>query len=158
MLVLLVSTMPIPTGQLIKGWKVGTVRALGSTNIFAYSFQSSIRASRGTVGGYFLAGRSMTWWPVSWPSSLLSQHIFPALYIHDLLSAFLARTTSTPSYIFAQLWVPILPQSPSSLRHLPQVPPVHVTDGWLKVLLLYPDRNQRQERNIVLIALNSRSL
>ncbi|KAG8538812.1 hypothetical protein GDO81_022041, partial [Engystomops pustulosus] len=25
---------------------------------------SSIRASRGTVGGYFLAGRTMTWWPV----------------------------------------------------------------------------------------------
>lgn len=32
---------------------------------FFLCFQSSIRASRGTVGGYFLAGRSMTWWPVS---------------------------------------------------------------------------------------------
>lgn len=27
--------------------------------------QSSVRANRSTVGGYFLAGRSMTWWPVS---------------------------------------------------------------------------------------------
>lgn len=32
---------------------------------FLLCFQSSIRASRGTIGGYFLAGRSMTWWPVS---------------------------------------------------------------------------------------------
>lgn len=32
---------------------------------FVLCFQSSIRASRGTIGGYFLAGRSMTWWPVS---------------------------------------------------------------------------------------------
>lgn len=32
---------------------------------FFLCFQSSIRASRGTIGGYFLAGRSMTWWPVS---------------------------------------------------------------------------------------------
>lgn len=23
------------------------------------------RINRGTVGGYFLAGRTMTWWPVS---------------------------------------------------------------------------------------------
>lgn len=35
------------------------------TIFFFLCFQSSIRASRGTIGGYFLAGRSMTWWPVS---------------------------------------------------------------------------------------------
>lgn len=35
------------------------------TLFFFLCLQSSIRASRGTVGGYFLAGRSMTWWPVS---------------------------------------------------------------------------------------------
>lgn len=35
------------------------------TLFFFLCFQSSIRASRGTIGGYFLAGRSMTWWPVS---------------------------------------------------------------------------------------------
>lgn len=26
--------------------------------------QSMFRTNRGTVGGYFLAGRSMVWWPV----------------------------------------------------------------------------------------------
>lgn len=26
--------------------------------------QSMCRTNRGTVGGYFLAGRSMVWWPV----------------------------------------------------------------------------------------------
>lgn len=42
--------------------KVGEWR---KTLFFLLCLQSSIRASRGTVGGYFLAGRSMTWWPVS---------------------------------------------------------------------------------------------
>lgn len=28
-------------------------------------FQSMFRTNRGTVGGYFPAGRTMTWWPVS---------------------------------------------------------------------------------------------
>lgn len=28
------------------------------------------RTNRGTVGGYFLAGRTMTWWPVSSPPHL----------------------------------------------------------------------------------------
>ncbi|NWV04559.1 SC5A9 protein, partial [Ptilonorhynchus violaceus] len=34
---------------------------------------SSIRVSQGTVGGYFLAGRSMTWWPIG--ASLLSSDV-----------------------------------------------------------------------------------
>lgn len=38
--------------------------------ISALSLQSSCRASRSTVSGYFLAGRDMTWWPVSAPSLL----------------------------------------------------------------------------------------
>uniref|UniRef100_A0A8C1ZNG9 Solute carrier family 5 member 9 n=1 Tax=Cyprinus carpio TaxID=7962 RepID=A0A8C1ZNG9_CYPCA len=33
--------------------------------VLAVGIWSSVRANRGTVGGYFLAGRSMTWWPVS---------------------------------------------------------------------------------------------
>ncbi|KAK1331735.1 hypothetical protein QTO34_009710 [Cnephaeus nilssonii] len=32
--------------------------------ISALSLQSSCRASRNTVSGYFLAGRDMTWWPI----------------------------------------------------------------------------------------------
>ncbi|KAG8132378.1 hypothetical protein E2320_010228, partial [Naja naja] len=31
--------------------------------VLAVGIWSSLQASRGTVGGYFLAGRSMTWWP-----------------------------------------------------------------------------------------------
>ncbi|XP_038554018.1 sodium/glucose cotransporter 4-like [Micropterus salmoides] len=37
---------------------------------------SSVRANRSTVGGYFLAGRSMTWWPVS---------TYPLTDVHDVL-------------------------------------------------------------------------
>lgn len=32
---------------------------------FALGSQSMFRTNRGTVGGYFLAGRTMVWWPVS---------------------------------------------------------------------------------------------
>lgn len=34
--------------------------------IFLLCFQSMFRTNRGTVGGYFLAGRTMVWWPVSY--------------------------------------------------------------------------------------------
>ncbi|MEE6495458.1 hypothetical protein FKM82_002058 [Ascaphus truei] len=40
---------------------------------------SSIRASRGTVGGYFLAGRSMTWWPIG--ASLMSSNVGSGLFV-----------------------------------------------------------------------------
>ncbi|XP_042540781.1 sodium/glucose cotransporter 4 isoform X2 [Dipodomys spectabilis] len=40
---------------------------------------SSIRASRGTVGGYFLAGRSMSWWPIG--ASLMSSNVGSGLFI-----------------------------------------------------------------------------
>uniref|UniRef100_A0A8C8WT22 Sodium/mannose cotransporter SLC5A10 n=2 Tax=Panthera leo TaxID=9689 RepID=A0A8C8WT22_PANLE len=40
---------------------------------------SSIRASRGTIGGYFLAGRSMTWWPIG--ASLMSSNVGSGLFI-----------------------------------------------------------------------------
>uniref|UniRef100_A0A8B9JFF1 Solute carrier family 5 member 9 n=1 Tax=Astyanax mexicanus TaxID=7994 RepID=A0A8B9JFF1_ASTMX len=40
---------------------------------------SSIRANRGTVGGYFLAGRSMTWWPIG--ASLMSSNVGSGLFI-----------------------------------------------------------------------------
>ncbi|XP_069447041.1 sodium/glucose cotransporter 4 isoform X4 [Ovis canadensis] len=41
---------------------------------------SSIRASRGTIGGYFLAGRSMSWWPATWLLLALGW-IFVPVYI-----------------------------------------------------------------------------
>ncbi|NXD61587.1 SC5A9 protein, partial [Eolophus roseicapillus] len=40
---------------------------------------SSTRASRGTIGGYFLAGRSMTWWPIG--ASLMSSNVGSGLFI-----------------------------------------------------------------------------
>ncbi|XP_016071403.1 PREDICTED: sodium/glucose cotransporter 4 isoform X1 [Miniopterus natalensis] len=40
---------------------------------------SSIRASRGTIGGYFLAGKSMTWWPIG--ASLMSSNVGSGLFI-----------------------------------------------------------------------------
>ncbi|CAJ1060138.1 Hypothetical predicted protein [Xyrichtys novacula] len=40
---------------------------------------SATRASRSTVGGYFLAGRSMTWWPIG--ASLMSSNVGSGLFI-----------------------------------------------------------------------------
>ncbi|XP_066479358.1 sodium/glucose cotransporter 4 [Tiliqua scincoides] len=40
---------------------------------------ATLRASRGTVGGYFLAGRSMTWWPIG--ASLMSSNVGSSLFI-----------------------------------------------------------------------------
>lgn len=37
--------------------------------MFSNFFQSMWRTKRSTVDGYFLAGRNMTWWPVSQMSS-----------------------------------------------------------------------------------------
>ncbi|XP_071368192.1 sodium/glucose cotransporter 4 isoform X2 [Centroberyx affinis] len=40
---------------------------------------SSVRANRSTVGGYFLAGRSMSWWPIG--ASLMSSNVGSGLFI-----------------------------------------------------------------------------
>ncbi|XP_043984888.1 sodium/glucose cotransporter 4 isoform X2 [Gambusia affinis] len=40
---------------------------------------SSVQANRTTVGGYFLAGRSMTWWPIG--ASLMSSNVGSGLFI-----------------------------------------------------------------------------
>ncbi|KAI3368099.1 hypothetical protein L3Q82_007802 [Scortum barcoo] len=40
---------------------------------------SSVRANRSTIGGYFLAGRSMTWWPIG--ASLMSSNVGSGLFI-----------------------------------------------------------------------------
>ncbi|XP_062279990.1 sodium/glucose cotransporter 4 isoform X1 [Scomber scombrus] len=40
---------------------------------------SSMRTNRSTVGGYFLAGRSMTWWPIG--ASLMSSNVGSGLFI-----------------------------------------------------------------------------
>ncbi|XP_041134169.1 sodium/glucose cotransporter 4 [Polyodon spathula] len=47
--------------------------------VIAVGIWSSIRASHGTVGGYFLAGRSMTWWPIG--ASLMSSNVGSGLFI-----------------------------------------------------------------------------
>uniref|UniRef100_A0A674INP6 Solute carrier family 5 member 9 n=1 Tax=Terrapene triunguis TaxID=2587831 RepID=A0A674INP6_9SAUR len=56
----------------------GRARPSLPLNVFSV-FQSSIRASRGTVGGYFLAGRSMTWLPIG--ASLMSSNVGSGLFI-----------------------------------------------------------------------------
>ncbi|KAG7509485.1 sodium/glucose cotransporter 4 [Solea senegalensis] len=40
---------------------------------------ASVQANRSTVGGYFLAGRSMTWWPIG--ASLMSSNVGSGLFI-----------------------------------------------------------------------------
>ncbi|XP_021485047.1 sodium/glucose cotransporter 4 [Meriones unguiculatus] len=47
--------------------------------VLAVGIWSSIRASRRTIGGYFLAGRSMTWWPIG--ASLMSSNVGSGLFI-----------------------------------------------------------------------------
>ncbi|KAM6218383.1 sodium/glucose cotransporter 4 [Rhynchocyon petersi] len=47
--------------------------------VIAVGIWSSFRASRGTIGGYFLAGRSMTWWPIG--ASLMSSNVGSGLFI-----------------------------------------------------------------------------
>ncbi|XP_027694060.1 sodium/glucose cotransporter 4 isoform X2 [Vombatus ursinus] len=47
--------------------------------VLALGIWSSLRASRSTVGGYFLAGRSMTWWPIG--ASLMSSNVGSGLFI-----------------------------------------------------------------------------
>uniref|UniRef100_A0A8C5WKV8 Sodium/glucose cotransporter 4 n=1 Tax=Leptobrachium leishanense TaxID=445787 RepID=A0A8C5WKV8_9ANUR len=47
--------------------------------VLAIGIWSSVRASQGTVGGYFLAGRSMTWWPIG--ASLMSSNIGSGLFV-----------------------------------------------------------------------------
>uniref|UniRef100_A0A8C2BR40 Solute carrier family 5 member 9 n=1 Tax=Cyprinus carpio TaxID=7962 RepID=A0A8C2BR40_CYPCA len=47
--------------------------------VLAVGIWSSVRANRGTVGGYFLAGRSMTWWPIG--ASLMSSNVGSGLFI-----------------------------------------------------------------------------
>ncbi|XP_014726167.1 PREDICTED: sodium/glucose cotransporter 4 [Sturnus vulgaris] len=49
------------------------VVALYFTFILAVGIWSSIRTSQGTIGGYFLAGRSMTWLPIG--ASLMSSDV-----------------------------------------------------------------------------------
>ncbi|NXF14595.1 SC5A9 protein, partial [Rhodinocichla rosea] len=47
--------------------------------ILVVGIWSSVRASRGTVGGYFLAGRSMSWWPIG--ASLMSTDVGSGSFI-----------------------------------------------------------------------------
>ncbi|XP_075901593.1 sodium/glucose cotransporter 4 [Nelusetta ayraudi] len=47
--------------------------------VLAVGIWSSMQANRSTVGGYFLAGRSMTWWPIG--ASLMSSNVGSSLFI-----------------------------------------------------------------------------
>lgn len=76
-----------------------------------FSFQSSIRASRGTIGGYFLAGRSMSWWPVSSPSSFP----FPHLPVPPHLPPPWTKATASEGFPGSGL-LPSGPETPGILR------------------------------------------
>ncbi|XP_073449681.1 sodium/glucose cotransporter 4-like [Aquarana catesbeiana] len=47
--------------------------------VLAVGIWSSVRASKGTVGGYFLAGRTMKWWPIG--ASLMSSNVGSGLFV-----------------------------------------------------------------------------
>ncbi|XP_036612218.1 sodium/glucose cotransporter 4 [Trichosurus vulpecula] len=55
------------------------VVALYFVFVLALGIWSSLRASRSTIGGYFLAGKSMTWWPIG--ASLMSSNVGSGLFI-----------------------------------------------------------------------------
>ena len=59
------------SGALSEAWLV---------NVFP-SPQAMLRTNRGTVGGFFLAGRDVTWWPVS--ESKLPGDTFPVCLFKD---------------------------------------------------------------------------
>ncbi|XP_063100641.1 sodium/glucose cotransporter 4 isoform X5 [Cavia porcellus] len=59
--------------------------------VIAVGIWASIRANRGTIGGYFLAGRSMSWWPATFLLVALGW-IFVPVYIA-------AGVVTTPQYL-----------------------------------------------------------
>ncbi|NXY30593.1 SC5A9 protein, partial [Pomatorhinus ruficollis] len=67
--------LPEPPGDTVATFGVADIVVLVLYFIFilVVGIWSSIRASRGTVGGYFLAGRSMTWAPIG--ASLMSSDV-----------------------------------------------------------------------------------
>ncbi|NWQ60270.1 SC5A9 protein, partial [Neopipo cinnamomea] len=82
-------SQPIPATTELPALPGDTAAAFGVADIvvvvlyfafvLAVGIWSSIRASRGTIGGYFLAGRSMTWWPIG--ASLMSSNVGSGLFI-----------------------------------------------------------------------------
>ncbi|KAM6398771.1 sodium/glucose cotransporter 4 isoform 1-T1 [Pluvialis apricaria] len=73
--------LPTPPGDMTVAFGVADiiVVVVYFAFVLAVGIWSSIRASRGTIGGYFLAGRSMTWWPIG--ASLMSSNVGSGLFI-----------------------------------------------------------------------------
>ncbi|XP_066181682.1 sodium/glucose cotransporter 4-like [Sylvia atricapilla] len=67
--------LPEPPGDTVAAFAVADIIVLVLYFVFilVVGIWSSIRASRGTVGGYFLAGRVMTWAPIG--ASLMSSDV-----------------------------------------------------------------------------------
>ncbi|NWY38277.1 SC5A9 protein, partial [Sylvia atricapilla] len=67
--------LPEPPGDTVAAFAVADIIVLVLYFVFilVVGIWSSIRASRGTVGGYFLAGRAMTWAPIG--ASLMSSDV-----------------------------------------------------------------------------------
>ncbi|NWV20058.1 SC5A9 protein, partial [Origma solitaria] len=69
--------------------------------VLAVGIWSSIRANRRTVGGFFLAGRSMTWWPIG--ASLMSNNVGSGLFI-GLASSGAAGGIAAGTYEWNAAW------------------------------------------------------
>ncbi|XP_008566433.1 PREDICTED: sodium/glucose cotransporter 4 isoform X2 [Galeopterus variegatus] len=66
------------SGVSLHAYDIGVV-VLYFVFVIALGIWSSIRASQRTIGGYFLAGRSMSWWPIG--ASLMSSNVGSGLFI-----------------------------------------------------------------------------
>ncbi|KAK1874802.1 Sodium/glucose cotransporter 4 [Dissostichus eleginoides] len=72
------STAPPPSGLSMEAADIA-VLVLYFVFVLLVGIWSSARANRSTVRGYFLAGRSMTWWPIG--ASLMSSNVGSGLFI-----------------------------------------------------------------------------
>lgn len=72
------TTLPSPTGVQVDAADIAVV-VVYFILVMAVGIWSSMMANRNTVGGYFLAGRSMTWWPIG--ASLMSSNVGSGLFI-----------------------------------------------------------------------------
>ncbi|CAN9506022.1 unnamed protein product [Ophioblennius macclurei] len=72
------TALPPPAGVSVDGADIAVV-VVYFVLVMAVGIWASLAANRSTVGGYFLAGRSMTWWPIG--ASLMSSNVGSGLFI-----------------------------------------------------------------------------
>ncbi|TNN68268.1 Sodium/glucose cotransporter 4 [Liparis tanakae] len=90
---------------------------------------SSVRANRSTVRGYFLAGRSMTWWPIG--ASLMSSNVGSGLFIG------LAGTGAAGGIAVGGFEWNVIVQRSLSAKSLSHAKGGSVLGGYLKLLPMF---------------------